>query len=175
MGNELSSVEKIDLDKEIKIKLEIYSLFYDKNNRELTGDLSYVIKYNLKKFKGYLIEKVKNCLLYKKNLQLKKYDININPLKIFVEFVKDSEGYEFLCIVFTIKVNKFDKDVVEEGSWYSYFFTEDKRELIDVEVINQCLRFAIYSASFGNYLELEKNIFFKFDETKIKNLLVQQI
>lgn len=109
MGNELSSVEKIDLDKEIKIKLEIYSLFYDKNNRELTGDLSYVIKYNLKKFKGYLIEKVKNCLLYKKNLQLKKYDININPLKIFVEFVKDSEGYEFLCIVFTIKVNKYDK------------------------------------------------------------------
>ena len=38
-------------------------------------------------------------------------------MSIFVEFVKDSEGYEFLCIVFTIKVNKFDKDVMEEGSW----------------------------------------------------------
>lgn len=147
MGNTIATPSKIDFYRNFIIKIEIYPYYHDKNNLKINSDLSIMISNNLTNFKKFIINIIKNSFL---DLKHKSY-INID--NVFLEFYKN--GSDFMNIQTIIKLESLDNETT---------INEDKIKMA-----------LVYGIHLSQIFEIERNIFLRLLEKKIRSIEIVQV
>ena len=147
MGNTIATPSKIDFYRNFIIKIEIYPYYHDKNNLKINSDLSIMISNNLTNFKKFIINIIKNSFL---DLKHTSY-INID--NVFLEFYKN--GSDFMNIQTIIKLESLDNETT---------INEDKIKMA-----------LVYGIHLSQIFEIERNIFLRLLEKKIRSIEIVQV
>lgn len=149
MGN-TESKEEIDINKNIIIHLEIHTFFHNRENKEYTINFNNLFPHNEKEIKEK-IKKYVNKIVKTSFLSL-NYKCMINTDNIFIEV--DNQKDEFLSIGV---ITKLDPNI------------ESKQ--LNKEVIKLSI---LYAINYAKSYELDENIFIKFEEKNVIDLLIHQ-
>ena len=149
MGN-TESKENIDVNKNIIIHLEINTFFHNKQNKEYTLNFTNLFSNNEKEIKEKIKKYISNII--KTSFISLNYKCLINNDNIFVEIDNDKDEFLSIRIIARLEQNNESKQL--------------NKEVIKLSIL--------YAINFAKSYELDKNIFIKFEEKNVIDLLIHQ-